>query len=154
MATEAAKFMISGCGVDADFILESEQDIDIAQAILHKLRLAFCGGALCMDNDPVKKDYKVLIDIILRYVCEEFEMTEEQLHERSRRWQILRPRQVFMWLCKKYTNITLLRLGKIFGQDHTTAINGVNHIQQLMDDGNIIKDQVLRIEKRIRTLNL
>jgi len=51
--------------------------------------------------------------IIMNRVCEEFNITPSILFKKSIAIANVRPRQIFFYFCKKYTNYTLDRIGSL-----------------------------------------
>jgi len=51
--------------------------------------------------------------IIMNRVCEEFNINPSILFKKSIAREFLRPRQIFFYFCKKYTNFTLEHIGAL-----------------------------------------
>lgn len=51
--------------------------------------------------------------IIMNRVCEEFNITPNILFKKSKAVQFVRPRQIFFYFCKKYTNYTIEHIASI-----------------------------------------
>lgn len=60
----------------------------------------------------------------------------------SRVREILVPRQITMFLCKKYLRMSYVRLGELFsGRDHTTVMNAVEKIEsKLQNDPQMLRE--------------
>jgi chromosomal replication initiator protein len=84
-------------------------------------------------------------------VCEEFNVTWAELISKSRKQELVDARQVYWWLCRKYTSATLKKLADDFKKlDHTTVINGINKINAMIDSkDNTILPKIKEIERNI-----
>ncbi len=98
------------------------------------------------------KGRKIDIDRLAEVVAEEFGISKKLMKSRSRKKEILIPRQLVMYLAKEYLGLTLTKIGDYFGgKDHTTVINAVNKIQKRLSTDinlqkhlNSIKDRLER----------
>jgi chromosomal replication initiator protein len=75
---------------------------------------------------------KLTIAEIERAVCAKFKLTPEQIRRRTTYRYICRPRQIVMFLAREISGTPYPRLGRHFGQDHTTAIHAVRRIRKLV----------------------
>lgn len=83
---------------------------------------------------------QVSIENIQKTVADYYKLRVADLFSRSRKQQIVRPRQMAMYLTKELTNLSLPEIGASFGgRDHTTVLHAVRRIEELR--GN---DQTLR----------
>jgi chromosomal replication initiator protein len=70
----------------------------------------------------------------------------------SRRQPLTRHRQIAMYLCREYTDLSLPKIGRAFGnRDHTTVLHAVEKIKGLMQsDADVYKD-VTSLSHDLRT---
>jgi len=69
---------------------------------------------------------------IQRAVCAEYNITLLELCSQRRHKNIVRPRQIAMYLCKTLTDRSFPEIGRRFGgRDHTTAISAVRRVEIL-----------------------
>lgn len=73
-------------------------------------------------------------EFIIHIVCNKFDVTPEEIKSSKRNSYINEPRQIIMYLCRKYTGISLVELGKLLGRDHSTIISGVDKIVNKMNE--------------------
>lgn len=65
-------------------------------------------------------------------VCKEYEVTLSELCSQRRNRNVVRPRQIAMYLCKTLTGRSFPEIGRRFGgRDHTTALAAVRRIELL-----------------------
>ena len=63
---------------------------------------------------------------------------------------LARPRQIAMYLAKKYTSKSLPDIGRKFSnRDHTTVIHAVKKINQLMLEDENMKRNIIEIKKNL-----
>ena len=63
---------------------------------------------------------------------------------------LARPRQIAMYLAKKYTTKSLPDIGRKFSnRDHTTVIHAVRKIDQLMQKDENIKNNIIELKKQL-----
>lgn len=87
-------------------------------------------------------DRKVTLDDIQKKICEHYAVKIAELHGARRSRNIVRPRQIAMYLSKKLTTRSLPDIGRAFGgRDHTTVLHAVRQVEQLMKtDAGIAED--------------
>jgi chromosomal replication initiator protein len=73
---------------------------------------------------------RITIDLIKKLVCEVFDVSEQEIVSKSRKHNIVKPRQVAMFLSKKYTDQPIKKIGASFKRYHATAIYSVNAIEK------------------------
>lgn len=87
---------------------------------------------------------------ILRAVADYYQITIQDLKSPRRHKSLARPRQIAMYLCKKYLKASYPEIGVAFGgRDHTTIIHGVRKVESLLLDNNVLKEEVELLEKSI-----
>ena len=75
----------------------------------------------------------VKIDDILRIVSRHFKITRTDILSPRRSRDVVRPRQVAMYLAKSLTARSLPEIGRRFGgRDHTTVLHSVRKVEQMM----------------------
>lgn len=70
---------------------------------------------------------------IQQAVCQWYGMPRNDMLSTSRVREIARPRQVFMYLAREMTVLSLPQIAKsLGGMDHTTVLHGIRNIERLM----------------------
>ncbi len=70
---------------------------------------------------------------IIAAVCTEFKVDKEDVLSKKRTAEIVRSRQVIMYLCRKYTDMSLEEIGRTLNKkDHVVVMDGVNKIEKMM----------------------
>lgn len=99
----------------------------------------------CLSDILRATSRKVTMDEIIKKTCDYYKVRSADLMSPNRARNIVRPRQMAMYLCKKYTTRSLPEIGRKFGgRDHTTILHGVRKIEELMStDSQFVEDAEL-----------
>lgn len=88
---------------------------------------------------------------IIRETADYFHLTVEDLYGSSRSQAIATSRQVAMYLCREMTNLSLPKIGQLFGgRDHTTVMYAHRKITKLITEDRSVYNQVTELTSRIR----
>jgi chromosomal replication initiator protein len=85
---------------------------------------------------------EVTMDAVKKLVCKHYKITGDDIISKSRKKAIVVPRQICMYLCRKYTDHSLGEIGKSFRRHHATAFHSVTTIEKKMKLNSNIKRQV------------
>ncbi|BCD99937.1 chromosomal replication initiator protein DnaA [Marinicellulosiphila megalodicopiae] len=78
------------------------------------------------------QDKQVSIENIQRVVAEYYKIKISDLHSKSRKRRVTRPRQLAMLLARELTKLSLIDIGDSFGgRDHSTVVNACEKIEEL-----------------------
>ena len=91
---------------------------------------------------------------IKKYVCDFFGISITKLDSYIKEKNISTPRQIAMYLSKKFTNKTFNEIGKMFGgKNHATVLYAVKKIENLMNNDINFSRQIETIENLIQGCN-
>ena len=77
---------------------------------------------------------QITVEYIQKKVAEYFKIKVADLFSKKRSRQIVRPRQIAMWLTKNLTSQSYPSIGEAFGgRDHTTVLHAVRTIDELRE---------------------
>ncbi|MDY0360074.1 MAG: chromosomal replication initiator protein DnaA [Desulforegulaceae bacterium] len=96
-----------------------------------------------------EKKKQITIDAIKKLVCDEFGIAADKLVSKSRKQEIVRPRQIAIFLSRKYTDQPLQFIGKSFNRYHATAIHAIKAVEQGIKSKNIFFKEVEVLEKKL-----
>ena len=100
---------------------------------------------------PDTEGPKITATIIMSVTAEYFGVTVDDLKGHSRSRVLVTARQIAMYLCRELTELSLPRIGQIFGgKDHTTVMHAVRKISALMAERLQIFNQVTELTSRIK----
>lgn len=112
-------------------------DIDIAKEVL---------------KDVISPDDNTVItpELIIDIVADHFNISVQDISSKKKSQDIVVPRQIAMYLCRRFTEISLQELGHILGKrDHSTVMHSVEKIQNEIDTNESTRNIVNVIIKKI-----
>lgn len=116
----------------------TEVDLPLVQTVLKDL--------ITLDEDNVIAP----VDII-NHTADYFKLTVDDLYGSSRSQAVATARQIAMYLCREMTNLSLPKIGQLFGnRDHTTVMYANKKITELMKERRSIYNQVTELTSRIK----
>jgi len=81
-------------------------------------------------KDSLSSVSTINIESITKAVCAYFKLEPEQLKSKRKTSEIVRARQIAMFLCRKHTTSSLKSVGEEFGgRDHSTVIHAISVIE-------------------------
>lgn len=89
-------------------------------------------------KDTIENQREITPKLIIDIVSEHFNVTSNDIISNKRSKDIAHPRQICMYLCREYTDVSLQNIGKIMGgRDHSTVMHGHEKIQNSLknDEG-------------------
>ena len=86
----------------------------------------------------MKKEQPLITDVrikpIVEFVSEWYGITSRQLVAKTRKREILEPRQIAIWLAVKYTRMSKVAIGaNIGGKDHATVLHSERVVDNLLE---------------------
>ncbi len=104
------------------------------------------------DIVPVGSDQVIAPIEIINAVAAYYKITPDDLYGSSRIAAIALARQVAMYICREQTNLSLPKIGQLFGgRDHTTVMYAQRKITEFMNERRYVYNQVTEIIGRIKT---
>lgn len=115
----------------------STLDIALAQTVLRDI----------VDHD----DANVISPTdIITATAQYFRLSVDDLYGSSRSQSVATARQIAMYLCRERTNLSLPKIGQLFGnRDHTTVMYAYKKISELMKERRSIYNQVSEITTQL-----
>lgn len=115
---------------------EREIDLDMAKRVVDKLvRL---------------KAKTITIDLVMTSVCRYYKVTQKDLNSTSRKGNIVRARQVAMYLTQKHTSLSSTQIGAHIGRrDHTTVLHACRQVDLKIKTQPGFKEEIEAIEREM-----
>ncbi len=96
------------------------------------------------------KPKEITPSLIINVVAEHFGVSIEDIVSKKRNKEIVIPRQVYMYLCRELTDVSLDNIGNnIGGKDHTTVMHGIEKIKENIDINEDLRNKIAIIRKKI-----
>jgi len=118
-------------------LLKKPIDLALTEAALHKVA------------NPGGKSGLIGVEDVIRTVCDFFGVSIEELSSRSRRRSILVPRQLAMFLSRRYTDASLAEIGRALGRDHPAVRNAIQVVERAILERAPLRYQVEELASRI-----
>jgi len=96
-------------------LLGADVDLDLAESVVQNI---------------ARQKQAITIDIVKKLVCKYYKVTLKELISKSRKQRIVRPRQVAIYLSRRYTDQPLQSIGKSFNRYHATALHAINSVER------------------------
>jgi chromosomal replication initiator protein len=94
---------------------------------------------------------RVKIEDIQRIVARQYNVSRSDLLSSRRTANVVRPRQVAMYLAKTLTLRSLPEIGRRFGgRDHTTVLHAVRKIEGLVGNDNALADEIEVLKRQLQ----
>ncbi len=99
----------------------------------------------------VRQRKRITIDVIKKLVCKYYNVSQEEIMSRSRKQNFVRPRQMAIYLARRYTDAPLQTIGKSFNRYHATALHSINCIERGLKQDSSIHKQVCFFRKKLES---
>jgi chromosomal replication initiator protein len=118
-------------------LLKKDIDLELAKEVLKNI------------VKEIQSD--VSVDFIQKTVGEYFKIDLELMKGKLKKREIVIPRQVAMYFCKRYTQLTLALIGQNFGgRDHSTVIHALESVEDMMKTDANFKNSVDELSKKLK----
>ena len=117
--------------------------------------ISIAGLPMTVDNiapvlNPPVEQVEASPDDVLMVIAENFDVPIEDLKGNSRRREVSTARQVGMYLMRQHTELSLPKIGEVFGgKDHTTVMYSCDKIAQLKDNDPAMAQTLRQLSDRI-----
>jgi chromosomal replication initiator protein len=119
-------------------LLKKDIDLELAKEVLKNI------------VKEIQSD--VSVDYIQKTVADYFKVELEQMKSKVKKREIVIPRQVAMYFCKRYTQLTLALIGENFGgRDHSTVIHALESVEDMMKTDANFKNSVDDLTKKFKS---
>jgi chromosomal replication initiator protein len=94
---------------------------------------------------------KITLEVIKKLVCKYYHVSVEDLISRSRKQHLVRPRQMAIYLARRFTDSPLQTIGKNFNRYHATALHSIHCIEKGIKADSSIRQQVEFFRQKIES---
>ncbi|MDP3996558.1 MAG: chromosomal replication initiator protein DnaA [bacterium] len=103
---------------------------------------------LVKNNDQPKK--AVAIKDVIKIIADFYNIEEQSIYEKTRRKEIVKPRQLAMYILREECNVSFPLIGqKLGGRDHTTVIHSCEKIKNELKTDSILAGEITQIKSMI-----
>ncbi|MDI9354965.1 MAG: chromosomal replication initiator protein DnaA [Cyanobium sp. MAG06] len=93
-------------------------------------------------KSKLKAKRNVSINDVVKKVCEYYKIKEEHIYNKTRKKEVIKPRQIIMYLLREHYDVSYPTIGEhLGGRDHTTVIHSYEKIKNdILTDDYLNKD--------------
>lgn len=127
--TEDVRQLESGLiGVTAKSLLLGEPiDFKLAESVIKNI---------------IRQRKNITIDVIKKMVCKDYKISITDIVSSSRKKSIVRPRQIAIYLSRRYTDTSLQAIGRSFNRYHATALHSIGVIERELKENGLLQKQL------------
>ena len=121
-----------------------------------KARAELVGAKIDMDlakdvvSALVSEGGSITTGKIMALVCEYYKVGIEMLSSRSRKKAYAYPRNIYAYLCRKYSDETLESIGRTINRSHSTVVYATELVEKKMKTDRSLKHQVELLKNRLQ----
>ena len=98
----------------------------------------------------IKPSRGVSIDEVVRRIASYYEVTEKSIYEKTRKKEVVKPRQIIMYILREEFNVSYPSIGeKLGGRDHTTVIHSCEKIKEEVKSNTSLEQELDHIRSLI-----
>ncbi len=103
------------------------------------------------DIVKTKKTQQLNYETIKKVVAHYYNIKITELNSKKRTRAITYPRQIAMYLCRELTNMSLPKIGEVFGgRDHTTVMHACDKIINDLKENENLTEQINQLIEQIK----
>ncbi len=104
-----------------------------------------------LTKNIVKTSGNISLKDILKAVASFYKIDEKSILEKNRKQEIVKPRQVLMYILREYFDYSLSNIGqKLGGRDHTTVIHACDKIKADLVSNQVLFEEINQIKSMLR----
>ncbi|MBX4181453.1 chromosomal replication initiator protein DnaA [Candidatus Parcubacteria bacterium] len=97
-------------------------------------------------KNNVRPKKTVAVKDVVRIISDFYNIKEESIYEKTRHKEVIRPRQIIMYILREDFNISYPSIGqKMGGRDHTTVIHSCEKVKNDLKEDSGLMDEVSQI---------
>lgn len=101
-------------------------------------------------SEIIGNSQELSAEFIRDFIARQYKISISDMQSKSRKKTITFPRQVSMYLARKYTEQGLMEIGKAFNRDHSTVLHSVRVISEAISRNGSIRGQVELLAKKLQ----
>jgi chromosomal replication initiator protein len=99
----------------------------------------------------VRHRKNITIDAIKKLVCKHYDISLNDIVSSSRKQSIVRPRQIAIYLSRRYTDSPLQTIGKSFNRYHATALHSIGMVERGLKENGPMQKQVEFLSSKLES---
>jgi len=92
----------------------------------------------------------VSVEEVVRRIAQFYEVAEKSIYEKTRKKEVVKPRQIIMYILREEFNVSYPSIGeKLGGRDHTTVIHSCEKIKEEVKRSNSLEQELEHIRSLV-----
>ena len=101
-------------------------------------------------KNSTKPKKTVMIKDVVKIVSDFYSIDEESIYNKTRRKEVVRPRQVIMYILREDFGVSFPSIGdKLGGRDHTTVIHSYEKVKEGMKSDPVLTQEITQIRSML-----
>ncbi len=97
-------------------------------------------------KDNLKPKKNVSVKDVIKTVASYYNISEDSIYDKTRKKEVVKPRQVIMFLLREDFNISYPSIGeKMGGRDHTTVIHSCEKVKDELKTNSILSQEITQL---------
>ncbi len=118
----------------------------IAHNTIHKNRELNLNEIKMILKNNVKPQKILSVKEVVKTVCNFYNLEEENIYSKTRRKEVVKPRQVIMYILREDYNISFPSIGdKLGGRDHTTIIHSYEKVKEDIKSNVLLAQEISQL---------
>lgn len=93
----------------------------------------------------------VSVKFVIKKISDFYDIPEETIYEKTRRREVVRPRQVIMYILREDFHVSYPTIGtKLGGRDHTTVMHSCEKIKEDLKKDSVLVDEIRQIRSLLK----
>lgn len=119
-------------------VYNREVDIEMAQRVVRK-------AVRVIESQPIA------VEDVIEHVCNHYGFEPKTIQAKTRKREIVRARQIAMFLAKKHTTASSAKIGKLIGnRDHATVLHACKLVSGQMEVDKVFRSELAEIEDSLK----
>lgn len=123
----------------------------LAQSMLNKREITLELAAELINKLVKNTKRELSIEYISKVICDYYNLPVDILQQKTRKREIVQPRQIAMYFSKSLTNLSLSSIGSQLGnKNHATVLHSYKTVQDLIETNKDFRRSIDEIEKKLK----
>ncbi|HEY4494805.1 MAG TPA: chromosomal replication initiator protein DnaA [Candidatus Paceibacterota bacterium] len=97
-------------------------------------------------KNSTKQKKNISIKDVIKIVSDFYNINEESVYDKTRKKEVVKPRQVIMYLLREDLNVSFPSIGeKMGGRDHTTVIHSCDKVKEDIKTNSVLLEEISQI---------
>ncbi|OGG72893.1 hypothetical protein A3A38_01645 [Candidatus Kaiserbacteria bacterium RIFCSPLOWO2_01_FULL_53_17] len=98
----------------------------------------------------IRPNKGVSVEEVVRRIAQYYEIAEKSIYEKTRKKEVVKPRQIIMYILREEFNVSYPSIGeKLGGRDHTTVIHSCEKIKEEVKRNNVLEQELEHIRSLV-----